>query len=115
MALRFYMDVNVPRAISVRLKLNGIDVLTAQEDGANLLDDEALLRRSTELQRVLFTRDSDFIRKAAKNQSVGAHFMGIVFAHQLKVGIGRCVEDLVLMALVLDETEMHDRIVFLPL
>jgi hypothetical protein len=109
------MDVHVPRAISVRLKLKGIDVLTAQEDRAILLDDAALLTRSTELQRVLFTRDSDFMREAAKNHSAGIHFAGIVFAHQLKVGIGQCVEDLALMALLLDEAEMFDRIVFLPL
>lgn len=34
MSLRLYMDANVPRAIAEGLRLRGVDVLTAQEDGA---------------------------------------------------------------------------------
>src|SRR5207302_1334872 len=33
-SIRFYMDVHVPRAITEGLRLRGIDVVTAQEDGA---------------------------------------------------------------------------------
>jgi len=33
-SLAFYMDVHVPRAITSALRLRGIDVLTAQEDGS---------------------------------------------------------------------------------
>lgn len=33
MSVAFYMDEHVPRAISVGLRLRGVDVLTAQEDG----------------------------------------------------------------------------------
>jgi hypothetical protein len=53
MVLRLYMDVHVPKAISIRLKLKGIDVLTAQEDNATLFADTDLLARATELDRVL--------------------------------------------------------------
>jgi hypothetical protein len=34
MALEFYMDQNVPRAIAIGLRLRGVDVVTAYEDGA---------------------------------------------------------------------------------
>ncbi|MEE8389412.1 MAG: hypothetical protein V3S14_01265 [Anaerolineae bacterium] len=42
-------------AITVGLRLRGVDVLTACKDGASELDDSALLDRAGELERVLFT------------------------------------------------------------
>ena len=49
----FFMDVHVPRAVTVALRLRGIDVLTAQEDGSAELEDGPLLRRATGLNRIL--------------------------------------------------------------
>jgi hypothetical protein len=40
------MDVHVPRAMTERLRLRGIDVLTAQEDDARALTDPELLDRA---------------------------------------------------------------------
>jgi len=54
--IALYMDHNVPRAITVGLLLRGIDVITAYEDGADEMDDSALLGRVTQLGRILFTR-----------------------------------------------------------
>jgi hypothetical protein len=36
------MDVHVPRAVTLALRLRGIDVLTAQDDTADQLDDRLL-------------------------------------------------------------------------
>jgi hypothetical protein len=47
------MDVHVPRAVTTALRLRSIDVLTAQEDGSAELADDGLLKRATELGRVL--------------------------------------------------------------
>jgi hypothetical protein len=44
-----YMDHHVPRAITEGLRLRGIDVITAYEDGASDIDDSALLDRAGEL------------------------------------------------------------------
>jgi len=49
LTLRFYMDHHVPVAITEALRRRGVDVLTAKEDGAERLDDEALLERATVL------------------------------------------------------------------
>ncbi len=46
------MDVHVPAAITRGLLLRGVDVLTAQLDGAAELEDADLLNRATELGRV---------------------------------------------------------------
>ena len=43
------MDVHVPLAITEALRQRGLDVITAQEDGARRFDDPALLDRATEL------------------------------------------------------------------
>lgn len=32
MPIRLYMDVHIPRPVTVGLRLRGVDVLTAQED-----------------------------------------------------------------------------------
>ncbi|MFL6215812.1 MAG: hypothetical protein ACJ74J_18155 [Blastocatellia bacterium] len=42
------MDVQIRRALTEGLRLRGVDVLTAQEDGADELSDHELLDRATE-------------------------------------------------------------------
>lgn len=85
------MDVHVPRAITEGLRLRGVDVLTAQEDGARALTDPELLDRAAELGRVLFTRDADLLGEATQRQRADRSFTGLVYAHQLHVTIGQCV------------------------
>jgi hypothetical protein len=109
------MDVHVPRAITVGLRLRRVDVLTAQEDGAARLPDPELLDRATELGRVLFSQDDDLLREATKRQAEGASFAGVVYAHQLHVTIGRCVGDLSLIAEAGEPSDLANAIEFLPL
>lgn len=74
MSLKFYMDVHVHRAITVGLRQRGVDVLTAQEDAADRFDDKALLNRASEIGRVLFTQDEDFLTETAQRQRSGESF-----------------------------------------
>ena len=92
------MDVHVPYAVTIALRLNGVDVLTAQEDNSRELEDASLLDRATALGRILFTRDDDLLREGALRQKRGESFAGIIYAHQLDVSIGQCVIDLELVA-----------------
>ncbi len=98
MPITFYMDHHVPRAVTLGLRLRKADVITAHEDGTSEIDDAEILDRAGELGRVLFTRDDDLLAEAARRQREGIPFHGIVYAHQLRVSIGRCVEDLDLIA-----------------
>jgi hypothetical protein len=43
MSIAFYMDHHVPRAVTFGLRLPGVEVITAGEDGASELDDATLL------------------------------------------------------------------------
>jgi predicted nuclease of predicted toxin-antitoxin system len=113
--LPFYMDVHVPRAVTTALRLRGIDVLTAQEDGSAELDDGRLLRRATELGLILVTQDADLLREAALLLSEHAEFCGVVYAHQLRVTIGQPLEELDLIARATFREEWSGRIEFLPI
>jgi hypothetical protein len=115
MPLAFYMDHHVPRAITVGLRLRGVDMLTAYEDGRSELADPALLDRASELERVLFTRDDDLLVEASKQQREGLAFYGVIYAHQLRVSIGRCIEDLELIAKVGEAKDLLNGVKFLPL
>jgi predicted nuclease of predicted toxin-antitoxin system len=109
------MDHHVPRAMTLGLRLRGVDVLTAYEDGASELADAALLDRASELGRVLFTRDDDLLAEAARRQREGIPFHGIIDAQQLRVSIGRCVQDLEIIAKAGEPTELLNGVMFLPL
>jgi predicted nuclease of predicted toxin-antitoxin system len=40
MEVRLYMDVHIPKAITVELRIRGVNVITAQEDGTDQLPDD---------------------------------------------------------------------------
>ncbi|HEV2763558.1 MAG TPA: DUF5615 family PIN-like protein [Pyrinomonadaceae bacterium] len=115
MSVGLYMDVHVRRAVTEGLRLRGVDVLTAQEDGAGQLDDPRLLDRAAELGRVLFTQDDDLLREAARRQQAGEPFAGLVYGHQLNVAVGQCVDDLELIAQVSEREDWVGRVTYLPL
>jgi len=98
MSLSFYMDEHVHRAITSGLRLRGVDVLTVQEDGLKGKDDDEIFDRATELQRVLFTQDDDFLVEANSRQQQSVYFPGVIYGHQMMVSIGEYIRDLELIA-----------------
>ena len=108
------MDVHVPAAITAGLRRRGIDVLTSQEDDTREVNDEVLLARASELSRVLFSQDQDLLRIASDWQAAGRRFSGVVFSSS-GISIGRCIEDLELLAQCCRTEELTDRVIFLPL
>jgi predicted nuclease of predicted toxin-antitoxin system len=84
MAVTFYMDQHVPKAIAVGLRLRGVDVMTAYEDGAAELTDSALLDRASDLRRVLFTQDDDLLSEAVRHQRANVLFHGVIYAHHCR-------------------------------
>lgn len=115
MSVAIYMDEHVHRAITMGLRLRGVDVLTAQEDGRRHVPDTILLDRATELQRVLFSQDEDLLAEANRRQTEGIPFAGVIYAHQLGVTIGMCIRDLELIAQAATLPDLANRVEFLPL
>jgi len=115
MTIWIYMDVHVHRAITTGLRLRSIDVRTAQEDGYRTVADDLLLDLATELQRVLFTQDEDLLAEAKRRQTQSIPFAGVIYAHQLRITIGRCVNDLELIAKAAEPEELANGVEYLPL
>jgi hypothetical protein len=108
------MDVHVRRAVTEGLHLRGVDVLTAQEDGAAELSDSQLLDRASILGRILFTQDDDLLEEARMRLSSGVPFVGVAYAHQLNIGVGQCIADLELVAKTTDDADWVSQVVYLP-
>lgn len=115
MPITFYMDAHIPRSVTLGLRMRKVDVLTAQEDGADTLSDPDLLDRATHLNRVLFTFDDDLLAEAEIRQRKSKPFTGIIYAHPLRISIGHCIQDLELIAKVGEQEDLQNRVEFLPL
>jgi hypothetical protein len=87
MSIAFSMDHHVPRAIALGLRLRGVEVITAYEDGTSEVEDPALLDRAGALGRVLFTRDDALPAEARQRQRAAIPFHGVIYAHQLRVSM----------------------------
>lgn len=115
MTIALYMDEHVRRAITIGLRLRSVDVLTVQEDERAGTPDPILLDRATELQRVMFSQDQDFLVEAQRCQAEGIAFSGVIYAPQLSVSIGDCVRDLEIIAKVSAPEDLANRVQYLPL
>jgi predicted nuclease of predicted toxin-antitoxin system len=114
MAVGLYMDVHIPRAITNGLRLRGVDVLTAQEDTATRLDDSELLDRATQLGRLIYTQDDDLLSLANFRIVNCLKFSGVIFSHQLRSPIGKCIEDLEIISKVFETKDVSNKIEFIP-
>ncbi len=115
MALKLYMDHNVPRVISDGLRTRGVDIITSYEDGTSEFDDSELVDRATELGRALFTRDYNLLQEATKRQRNAVRFSGVIYAHQLRVSVGTYIRDLEIIAKAGEPKDIENRLEFLPL
>ena len=98
------------RRLVTGLRRQGLDILTAQEDETTVLADDALLRRSTTLGRVLFTQDIRFKALAEDWQRQNIAFAGLLFGHQLHGSVGRYIGDLQLIAQVTDPEDWMEQV-----
>jgi hypothetical protein len=108
------MDVHVHGAVTRGLRLRGVDVLTAQEDGQGQLPDADLLDRSTALGRVLVTYDEHLLIEATRRQSAGIGFAGLLYHRTSAVRVGPVIRDLEFLCQVLEPTDMWQQVRFLP-
>jgi hypothetical protein len=108
------MDVHVPGPITTQLRLRGVDVVTAQDDGHRQTSDAELLERTTFLGRPVFTQDVRFRVLAEDWQRNGREFAGLLFGPQLGGTIGQYVEDLELIAKASEPEDWRNVVEFLP-
>jgi len=115
MSLSLYMDENVPIAITRGLRSRNVDVLTAQEDGLTSFPDNVIFDRATELGRLVFSQDRDFLVEARRRQAEGIDFPGVIYARQFRVAVGDSVRDLKMIAKLGNPQEFANQVIYLPL
>jgi len=115
MGLKLYIDHNVHAEITLGLRRRGVDVITCSEDGTDRADDDVILQRASDLGRIVFTQDTDFLKITGAWLTSGREFGGVVFAQQLGITIGDAIRDLELITEAMGEAEMRNLITHLPL
>ncbi len=115
MSVAFYFDHNVRAAIVHGLRQRGVDVLVAFDDGYAEAEDPEVLARATELGRVAFTHDDDFLAVAHEWLKTGRTFAGVVYVHQLRLTVGQTIADLEVVAKAGSPDDFLNRIEYLPL
>jgi hypothetical protein len=73
------------------------------------------LDRATSLARVFVSQDVDLLAEAAFRQRSGRHFAGLIFASQGALTVRQFIDELQLLAEVLEGTEMINHVEYLPL
>lgn len=111
MAISYYFDAPVHRAIKIGLQLRDVDVLTAQEDNRSDAADELILSRSVELERPLVTTDHDFLILAKNCIEKSQNFTGIFFISP-KISIGYAVEELEIYAKIGEAENFLNQVIF---
>jgi hypothetical protein len=113
--VRLYMNHHVPAAVTQQLRRRAVDCLTCADDATEELDDEPLPARATQLGRIVFTQDTDFLEITNRLLRQGTEFAGLISAPQLGITIGQLVLDLELIAGASEAEELRNQILFLPL
>ena len=115
MAILLYADVHVPGPVILQLRLRGVDIAAATEEGHERLGDADLLALATEMGRVMVTQDIRFRVLAEHWVRAGRDFAGLVFAHQRRVSFGEMIADLELIAKATEPAFWRNRVEQLPL
>jgi hypothetical protein len=115
MTLRVYADENVHGRIIHGLRLKGFDVLTVAEDKHDGFPDPEIVHRATELDRVVFTHDQDYLAIGAHLQRARQPFSGIVYGHPDALSVTEFVEQLELALHCYASDEVRNQIIYLPL
>jgi hypothetical protein len=113
-SISFYFDEHVPFPIVQALRRSRVDVLLARDDGHDNTPDPVVLNRATELGRVVFTQDTDFLREAHARINRGSEFAGVIFAPQMAHMNARYARDLELIALAGEPNDFRSRVEYLP-
>ena len=106
--IRYHLDEHVDPAIATALRRAGVDVTTTIEAGLRTKDDQAHLAFARTEERVIVTRDQDFLRFAAQKND----HCGIVF-YTANQSMREIIEGLILIYEVMLPSEITGNIEYL--
>ena len=108
--MKFLADEHIELSIVTGLNLIGIDVISVNEAGKRESDDEEILRFAKEKERVIVTRDSDFVKLHKK----GVEHAGIVFISKF-LAIGRTIGEIEKVSMLFESEHIKNTIIYIPL
>lgn len=79
MALKFYFDTHIAKAVATQLRQRGIEAIRCEEVGMADASDEAHLAYATNNGCIMVSQDDDFLILAAQWQKQGQHHQGIFY------------------------------------
>jgi hypothetical protein len=103
--LKLYTDKHIARAVTIQLRLRGVDVVRCEDVGMAAAKDVQHLEYATAAGRTVVTHDEDFLRLAQKWLAEGRSHAGIMFLHahlQGRPNIGRIVKGLLVYHELID-------------
>jgi len=115
--LKLFIDENLDQRIlrGVRVHIPNLTYIVAQEAGLARADDATLLEWAAENRRVLVTHDREtMLRTVNKRLRAGRRMPGLVIVRQ-ELPLGKAIEDLVLLLECSTESDLENRVVFIPL
>ena len=107
--IRLYMDENIEIAVAQQIKQRGIDVVSVRDLGLLGDTDQHHLQGATEMERVLCTYDSDFLRLAA----AGFQHAGIIYARETTTSIGEWIKSLTRIHKTMTAADMTNHVEYL--
>jgi predicted nuclease of predicted toxin-antitoxin system len=115
--LRLLIDENIDQRIirGLKLRLPHLDYLLVQKIRMSGIPDTELLRWAAQENRIIVTHDKNtMIPHAEHFLRIGESMAGVIFVPN-EMAIGRPISDLEMMVECYSETELKDRIEYLPL
>ena len=79
MALKFYLDTHIAKAVAYQLKQHNIEVIRCEEVNMAAASDEAHLTYANDNGCIMVTQDDDFLILAARWQAQGKQHQGLFF------------------------------------
>jgi predicted nuclease of predicted toxin-antitoxin system len=89
--IRIYTDESTSVSIAEGLKRRGVDTFSARDAGNLGLTDEEQLIYARQETATIFTHDTDFLQIAARWLAEGRTHRGIIYCHQKRYSVGKCV------------------------
>ena len=108
--MKFLADEHIELSIVTGLKLIRIDIISVNEAGKRGSDDEEILSFAKENDRIVITRDSDFVKLHSK----GIGHAGIVFIPKF-LEIGKVIEEIEKVSMIFELEHIRDSVIFIPL
>jgi len=96
-------------------KCPAVDILTTQEEGLETTEDPDLLEWAAAEDRVILTHDRETMHGYANDRvNAGLGMVGVVIVSD-RITLRQAIEEIVLIETCMDQLELKDRVMFVPM